>query len=142
MALDIAQALAWASQRKTAVLITLRKDGRAQSSDIVYAVHDGEIHISLTATRAKTANMRRDPRIVLHITDPGAWSYVSFDGVAELTDVTTAADDATSDALVDLYRLIAGEEHPDWDEYRAAMIDEQRQVLRLRPTNAVGQING
>lgn len=142
MALDIDHAVQWAAQRKTAVLITLRKDGRAQSSDIVYAVVDGEFHISLTATRAKTANMRRDPRVVLHLTDPAAWSYVSFDGVAELGAVTTAVDDAASNDLVDLFRRVAGEDHSDWAEYRQAMIDEQRQVLRVRPTSAVGQING
>lgn len=141
MAITVEQAIEWASTRKHAVLITLRKDGRAQSSDIAYTVIDGAIVISLTATRAKTANMRRDPRIVLHITDPASWSYVSFDAVAELGAVTTDPSDAASDDLVDYYRTVGGE-HPDWDEYRAAMVDEQRQLLTVRPTTAVGQING
>lgn len=142
MALDIDAALEWAAGRRNAVLITIRKDGRPQSSDIAYAVVDGALCVSLTATRAKTANMRRDPRVVFHITAPDSWSYVSFDGVAELGEVTTQPDDQASDDLVDLYRLVAGQEHPDWDEYRQTMIDEQRQVFRLRPTRAVGQING
>lgn len=142
MGLDIDRALEWASNRKHAVLITLRRDGRAQSSDVVYVVDDGAIVVSLTATRAKTANMRRDPRVVVHITDPSAWSYVSFDGEADLGAVTTEPGDAASDDLVAVYRAIAGEDHPDWDEYRQAMVDEQRQVFRLRPTSAVGQING
>jgi len=143
MSVTVEQATAWASQgdRKTAVLITLRKDGRAQSSDISYVVVDGVFTISLTGTRAKTANMRRDPRIVLHITDPGSWSYVSLDGQAEIGPVTTEANDAAADDLVEYYRLIAGE-HPDWDEYRAAMVAEQRLVLRFSPDSAVGQING
>ncbi len=132
----------WASQRKHAVLITLRKDGRAQSSDVSYAVVDDAVVISLTATRAKTANMRRDGRIVVHITDPGSWSYVSFDAVAELGEVTTDPTDAAAEDLVDYYRLVAGQDHPDWDEYRAAMISEQRQLLRVRPDAVVGQING
>lgn len=142
MALSLDTARTWAAGHKTGVLITLRKDGRPQSSDIVYAVVDDAFCISLTATRAKTANMRRDPRIVLHITAPDQWSYVSFDGTADLGPVTTEPGDAASDDLVALYRAIAGSDHPDWDEYRAAMVAEERQVLRLRPTTAVGQING
>lgn len=142
MSITVDQAMEWAALRKHAVLITLRKDGRAQSSDVSYAVQAGAIVVSLTATRAKTANMRRDPRIVCHITDPGSWSYVSFDGVAELGPVTADPTDPTADDLVQYYRHVAGQDHPDWDEYRQAMITEQRQLLRLRPTNAVGQING
>lgn len=142
MPLAIPDALDWAATHKHAVLVTLRKDGRPQSSDIVYAVIDGAIVVSLTATRAKTANMRRDPRVVFHITDPGSWSYVSFDGVAELGPVTADPNDAASDDLVAVYKVIAGEDHSNWDEYRAAMVSEQRQVFRLRPTSAVGQING
>ena len=142
MAITLDQAMEWATARKNAVLITLRKDGRAQSSDVSYAVIDDAVVISLTATRAKTANMRRDPRIIVHITDPGSWSYVSFDGVADLGDVTTEANDQAADDLVDYYERVAGQVHPNWDEYRAAMIDEQRQLLRFRPASAVGQING
>ncbi len=141
MTLTVEHAMAWASDRKHAVLITLRKDGRAQSSDISYAVDDGAFVISLTATRAKTANMRRDSRVLVHITEPGSWSYVSFDGVAELGDVTTEPDDAAADELVDYYRRVAGEDHPDWEEYRAAMVSEQRQLVRVRPASAVGQIH-
>lgn len=142
MAITLDQAVEWASARKHAVLITLRKDGRAQSSDVSYTVIDDAIVVSLTATRAKTANMRRDPRVVVHITDPGTWSYVSFDAVVELGEVTTAPDDAAADALVEYYELVAGEAHPDWDEYRAAMIGEQRQLAYMRPASVVGQING
>jgi len=142
MAITVDEAMEWAAGRRHAVLITLRKDGRAQSSDISYAVLDDAIWISLTATRAKTANMRRDPRVVLHITEPGSWSYVSLDAVADLGAVTTAPDDQAADDLVRYYRAVAGEDHPDWDEYRAAMISEQRQILRLQPASAVGQING
>jgi PPOX class probable F420-dependent enzyme len=142
MAITVEQAMEWAAARKHAVLITLRKDGRAQSSDVSYAVIDDAIVVSLTATRAKTANMRRDPRIVVHITDPGTWSYVSFDAAVELGPVTTDLTDDAANALADYYERVAGEAHPDWDEYRAAMISEQRQLAYVRPTSAVGQING
>lgn len=139
MNISVEEAVEWATEHRHAVLITLRKDGRAQSSDIAYAVIDDALVVSLTATRAKTANMRRDPRIVLHITDPSTWSYVSFDAVAELGAVVTSPDDAAADDLVDYYRMVVGE-HPDWDEYRAAMVEERRQLLTVRPTSAVGQI--
>ena len=142
MALSIDHALDWATGHKHGVLVTLRRDGRAQTSDIVYAVIDGAITVSLTATRAKTANMRRDPRVVLHVTSPDTWSYVSFDGVADLGEVTVAPDDDASDDLVATYQAVTGSDHPDWAEFRQAMIDEQRLVLRIRPTSAVGQING
>ena len=124
MTVTVEQAMEWASTRKHAVLITLRKDGRAQSSDVSYTVIDDAIVISLTATRAKTANMRRDGRIVVHITDPASWSYVSLDAVADLGPVTTDPTDAAGDDLVDYYRRVAGQDHPDWDEYRAAMVSE------------------
>ncbi len=137
--MDLQQAYEWAAQRKNGVLITLRADGRAQSSDIVYACVDGTFWISLTDDRAKTVNMRRDPRVVLHVTDPAAWSYVSFDATAELTPMTTQPGDATNDELVALYRTVQGE-HPDWDEYRQAMVDQRRLVAKVRPASAVGAL--
>ena len=141
-AMELDTALAWAADRRNAVLITIRSDGRPQSSDIAYAVEDGSFVISVTHDRAKTRNMERDARVVLHITDPGAWSYTSFDGTVELSPVTTAPDDATSDQLVGYFRAVSGSEHPDWDEYRQAMIDEGRLVVRFSPASVVGQING
>ena len=93
--MDLTTAIEWASDKKSGVLITLRKDGRAQSSDIVYAVKDGVFLISLTNTRAKTKNMQRDPRVVLHLTAPDSWTYLSFDGTVELSEVTTSPEDET-----------------------------------------------
>lgn len=140
--MELAQALTWASERKAAVLITLRKDGRAQSSDITYLVDDGSFIISLTDSRAKTKNMRRDDRVVLHITEPDAWSYVSFDGTVELSEVTTVTDDDVANQLVEYYERVTGGPHPDWNEYRQAMVDEGRLLATFNPTKAVGQIRG
>ena len=140
--MDMSKAIDWAGQQKHAVLITLRKDGRAQSSDIVYVVQDGSFVISLTDSRAKTKNMIRDPRVVLHITEPDSWSYVSFDGTVALSSVTTAVDDATNNDLVSYYEAVAGEPHPDWGEYRQAMVDEGRLLATMTPASVVGQING
>lgn len=140
--MELDTALTWAAGRKHAALITLRKDGRAQSSDIVYLLDDGVFVISLTESRAKTKNMRRDNRVVLHLSSPDQWSYLSFDGTAELSTATTSVDDATNDALVKYYEEISGGPHPDWDEYRTAMVDEGRLLARVTPTSVVGQING
>ena len=140
--MDLPKAVAWAADRRLGVLITIRTDGRPQSSDIVYGVDDGAFVISVTEGRAKTANLRRDRRAVLHISDEEAWSYVSLDGIVELMPVTTSPGDATSDALVHYYEQVAGNPHPDWDEYRQAMIDERRLIARFIPAGAAGQIHG
>lgn len=140
--MDITTALEWAEQRRIGTLITLRRDGRAQSSDITYLVQDGKIVISLTETRAKTKNIANDPRVLLHVSDPNTMSYVSIDGVAQLSPTTTELGDATSDALVEYYRTAAGNEHPDWDEYRQAMIDERRLLASISIASAVGWLNG
>ena len=141
-AMELEPALAWAAHRKHGVLITIRSDGRPQSSDVSYRLVDGRFQISVTDGRAKTANLRRDPRCVFHLTDIDSWSYLSFDGTAELTPPAADPDDATADALVEYYRAVAGEEHPDWDEYRAAMVAEGRLLVHLSPSSVVGQIHG
>lgn len=138
--MDLGAALAWAAERKHCVLITIRGNGRPQSSDVVYAVMGDEIRISVTGGRAKTRNLARDPRAVIHITDPGSWSYLSFEGDVRLTPITVAPDDATADDLVAVYRAVAGE-HDDWADFRRAMIDEGRQVVVFTPTKVTGQIH-
>jgi len=137
--LDVADALAWATGKTPAVLITIKRDGSPQSSDVAFAVIDGAFVVSLTDGRAKTANMRRDPRVVLHVTVPDAWSYVAFSGEADLSAVASSPDDAVCDRLVEYYETVAGGPHPDWAEYRQAMVDEGRMLMTLRPTRAVGQ---
>lgn len=138
--MDISTALSWAAERKHATLITIRSDGRPQSSDIVYVVDGGDVLISVTDDRAKTRNMRRDQRVVLHISEPASWSYLAFDGTVDLSATTTDTGDSTSDALVAYYEAIAGAPHPDWAEYRQAMVDEHRLIARFTPTGVVGQV--
>ncbi len=139
--MQISEALEWAAPRRTGVLITIRRDGRAQSSDVVYSVNDGDIRISITGDRAKTINMRRDPRAVFHVTDPAAWSYASFDASVKLSPECADPHDSTADELVEIYRDVTGEEHSDWREFRAAMVSERRLVARLTPGSVTGQIH-
>jgi PPOX class probable F420-dependent enzyme len=114
--------------------------GRPQLSNVGYTLGDDDvIRISVTESRAKTANARRDPRVSLHVTSDDFWSYVVVEGDAVLTPVAEAQDDATVDELVEYYRAIQGE-HPDWDEYRAAMVADRRLVMRVVPTRAYGSL--
>lgn len=124
--------LALLTGKRLGVLATIRSDGRPQLSNILYAVDDAgrDVRISVTEDRAKTRNLRRDPRASLHAQSDDGWSYVVAEGRASLTPPTTRPDDATADELVELYRDLSGE-HPDWDEYREAMVAEQRVVLHL-----------
>lgn len=140
--MDLDTALAWAGERHHGVLITIRRDGRPQSSDIVYSATDGIIRISVTDDRAKTRNLVRDPRAVVHLTSPDTWSYLSFDGTVELSPVATEPGDATCEELAQLLRDVQGSEHPDWDEFHRAMVDDQRRVVRFTPASVTGQING
>lgn len=113
------------------VLVTLKRDGRPQLSNIAYVFgDDGTIRISVTDGRAKTANIRRDPRVSLHVTSDDFWSYAVVEGTATLTQVAQAPDDATVEQLVDYYRAVSGE-HDDWDEYRQAMVDDRRLLIQV-----------
>lgn len=118
------------ADRNQGVLTTLKRDGRPQLSNVSYTYADGVVRISVTAGRAKTRNLLRDPRASFYVCAPDFRSYVVAEGTAELTPVAAAPDDATVDELVDVYRSIAGE-HPDWAEYRAAMVADQRLVVRI-----------
>ena len=136
--MEIAAALAYARAHDHGVLVTLKGDGRPQLSNIDHAVDDGGVvRVSITADRAKYRNLVRDPRVSLHVTAPDFWSYVVLEGDADLSPVAEAPDDATVEELIALDRAVQGE-HPDWDDYRAAMVRDRRVVLRLRPTHAYG----
>jgi PPOX class probable F420-dependent enzyme len=139
---DLADALPYLRARSHSVLVTLKADGRPQLSNVMYALGDDDVvRVSVTQSRAKTANARRDPRVSLHVTAADFWSYVVVEGDAELSPVAQAPDDATVDELVEVYRSISGE-HPDWDDYRVDMVRQQRLVLRLHPTHVYGALPG
>ncbi|MEW2501881.1 PPOX class F420-dependent oxidoreductase [Amycolatopsis sp. CA-161197] len=125
--------------RRNGVLATLKRDGRPQLSTVSHYFDAAErkILVSITETRAKTKNMRRDPRVSYHVGSENGWSYAVAEGKAVLTPVAAAKDDATVEALIELYRKIGGE-HPDWDEYRAAMVADQRLVLTINVDRVYG----
>jgi PPOX class probable F420-dependent enzyme len=119
------------------VLVTLKRDGRPQLSNINYGAADGVVRISITDDRAKARNLRRDPRASLHVASDDFWSYAVVEGDAELSPVASDPQDATVEELIDLFRAVQGE-HPDWDDYRAAMVKDRRLVVRLPITRVYG----
>jgi PPOX class probable F420-dependent enzyme len=125
------------AQHGNAVLATIRGNGRPQLSNVSYAWDGHQARVSLTTGRAKTANLRRDPRASLEVTTPDLWSYVVLECDAALSPVAAAPHDDTVEALVALYRAVAGE-HGDWDDFRRAMVADGRLLLTLTPTHSYG----
>lgn len=140
--METATAIEFVRAQRQGVLTTIRRDGRPQLSNIVYTVDEaGIIRISITADRAKAKNLIRDPRASLYVTSQDFWSYAVVEGSADLSPVAATPNDPTADELVAIYQAVSGE-HPNWDEYRAAMVADSRLVVRLTPTSAYGMLPG
>ncbi len=138
--MELADALEFARRNRHGVLVTLRRDGKPQLSNVMYHVDDeGVFRISITANRAKYHNLRRDPWAALHVTQQDFYAYTVLEGDVELTEPAADADDATVDELVWYYEQLIGQ-HDDWDAYRKAMVDEQRVIARFRPGRAYGMM--
>ena len=136
--MDLSDALAFARNRRQGTLVTIGSKGRPQISNILFVPGEGDtLRISITDDRVKARNLRRDPRASLYVQGENFWQWVVIDAEAELSPVAADPHDATVDALVDYYRLGQGE-HPDWEEYRAAMVSDRRLVITLHPERAYG----
>jgi PPOX class probable F420-dependent enzyme len=135
--MDLANALEFAASRRHAVLTTVRRDGRPQLSNVMYAAVDSELWISITDSRAKTKNLRRDPRAALYVAGDDFWNYVVLDGAVTLTGVAAEPGDEVVAELVEYYRRGAGE-HPDWDDFRATMVSEGRLLAKFHAMTAYG----
>ena len=122
------------------VLATIKADGRPQLSPVMpfYDPATGTILVSMTQGRAKTANLRRDPRATLEVTAPDGRSWVTAEGFATLTGPGTDPHGPEVEALVDYYRRAAGE-HPDWDEYRAVMVSDRRVLMVMTVEHVYGE---
>ena len=132
--LSRADAERFVAERHWGVLVTLRSsDGRPQLSNVGYASVDGVVRVSVTDDRAKTANLRNDPRVSLHVTSDDFWTYVVVEGTAELSPVAADPGDGTVTALLELYEAIRGEAHPDPAEFRDAMVSQGRLQVSFRP---------
>jgi PPOX class probable F420-dependent enzyme len=140
--------LALAAARHLGALAALKRDGRPQLSMVNYHLSpsgdSGDsgplVRVSVVDARAKVANLLRDPRASLLVTSPDGWSYAVLEGTADFSPVARVEDDDTVTELVELYRAIRGEDHPDWDDYRRAMVADHRRILRIRVTRVYGLI--
>jgi PPOX class probable F420-dependent enzyme len=128
-AVSLSELLDFVRPRHRMVLTTFRADGSLQSSPVTGGVDEqGRLVIASYPQRAKSVNLRRTPKAsVVVLSDEFNDAYVQIDGGAEVIDVPDAVE-----PLVDYYRAIAGE-HPDWDEYRNAMLDQRKCLIRVTP---------
>ncbi len=139
MSITVSAGLAFAAAHRNGVLVTARANGRPQLSNIIYAVRGDEVLISVTSGRAKYHNLLRNPAASLYVTQEDFWAYVVLDGEAVVSPPAADPHDATAEELIALYRDLAGE-HPDWDDYRRAMVAEGRAVVHLTVASAYGML--
>jgi PPOX class probable F420-dependent enzyme len=136
--MDIESALEFVSTQHHAVLATLKGDGTPQLSPVTIGVDDaGHVVISTRQAAYKVRNIRRDPRAWLcGFPDTFSGRWVQIEGTTDIVELPEAMD-----GLVDYYRRISGE-HPDWDDYRAAMETQQRVLLRITITKVGPTVSG
>jgi PPOX class probable F420-dependent enzyme len=127
------------AESRLGVLATIKSDGRPQLSPVMpyYDREAGVLYVSMTEGRAKTTNLRRDPRAALEVTRSDGWGWATAEGDVTLTGPGTDPQGPEVEALVEYYRKAAGE-HPDWDEFRAAMVSERRVLMRMTVTKVYG----
>lgn len=119
-------------------MVTFHADGRPQTSPVLCAVDDaGRVIVSTRETAAKTRNLLRDPRVTFCVfTDAFFGEWIQVEGEAEVVHLPEAME-----SLIDYYRKVSGE-HPDWDDYRAAMERDRRVIVRLTVARAGPDIHG
>ena len=135
--------LAVIADHSLGVLATIKADGRPQLSHVTYHFDPRSlaVEVSITESRAKTRNLRRDPRASLLVSSDDGWAYAVAEGEAVLSAPASTPDDETVESLITLYRNVTGE-HPDWDDYRRAMVADRRVLLRLPIKHVYGMPPG
>ncbi|MBB2913384.1 PPOX class probable F420-dependent enzyme [Streptosporangium becharense] len=136
--MDLDQARAFLRDNHRAVMLTRHADGRPQLSPVTVGVDaSGKAVVSTRETAVKVRNLRRDPKVTLCVTTDAFFGpWVQIEGVAEVVSLPEAME-----PLVDYYRDISGE-HPDWDDYRAAMERDRRVIVRIEITRAGPDVHG
>lgn len=135
--MDIAEAIAFTESNHRAVLSTRRRDGRPQLTPVTVAPGGPGVIISTRETAMKTKNVARDPAVSLCVfTDAFFGRHVQLDGTASILRLPDAME-----PLVEYYRSVSGE-HPDWDDYRAAMVRDRRVLLQITVTDAGPDVSG
>jgi PPOX class probable F420-dependent enzyme len=129
-----------AAERNIGALATIKLDGRPHLSTINFTLNPATAiaRISVINDRVIVNNMRRDPRVSIFVARPDGWTYTVLEGTVEMSPVALAPDDDTVEELVEIFRAIRGEDHPNWDHFRVATVAERRLVVRLRVETAYG----
>jgi len=127
------------AESRLGVLATIKSDGRPQLSPVMpfYDREADTLAVSMTEGRAKTANLRRDPRAALEVTSADGWSWATAEGTATLTGPGDDPYSPEVEALVAYYRAAAGE-HPDWEDYRATMVADRRVLMVMTVEHVYG----
>ena len=128
------------AEMRLGVLATIKTDGVPQLSPVMpfYDRDGGVLHVSMTEGRAKTANLRRDPRAALEVTRSDGWAWATAEGPVTLVGPGSDPRGPEVEALVTYFRKATGGEHPDWDEYRAAMVTERRVLMTMTVERVYG----
>jgi PPOX class probable F420-dependent enzyme len=128
------------AQARIGVLATIKANGLPQLSPVTpsYDQQADIVYVSMTDGRAKTANLRRDPRAAIEVTSADGWAWATAEGTVTLTGPGTDPHGPEVEALVDYYRAAAGE-HPDWDEYRSVMVSDRRVLMTLAVERVYGE---
>jgi PPOX class probable F420-dependent enzyme len=128
------------AEARLGVLATIKSNGLPQLSPVTpyYDRDAGVIYVSMTEGRAKTANLRRDPRAAFEVTSSDGWAWATAEGAVTLTGPGTDPHGPEVEALVDYYRSAAGK-HPDWDEYRAVMVSDRRVLMAMTVERVYGE---
>ena len=132
--------LALTSVRNIGALATIKNDGRPQLSTVNFTLDQATTtaRISVRDGLATVQNLRRDPRASIFVGSPDGCTYAVLEGTVELSPVALVSDDETVEELVEVFRAIRGEDHPDCADYRAAMVADRRLVARLRVDGVYG----
>ena len=126
------------SENHRAVLTTFRRNGAAQMSIVTTGAYSDGAAFTTTEDRAKLSNLKRDPRCSLLVSHESWWGYVVLEGRARVMSADNTDAEELRQALRDVYRAAAGEEHPDWDEYDRAMVDDRRAAVVVVPEHVYG----
>ncbi|NED94741.1 PPOX class F420-dependent oxidoreductase [Phytoactinopolyspora alkaliphila] len=128
------------AESRLGVLATIKSDGRPQLSPVTpyYDREADVIYVSIVEGRAKTVNLRRDPRASLEVTSPEGWAWATAEGTVTLTGPGTDPRGPEVEALVEYYRRAAGE-HPDWEEYRSVMVSDRRVLMTMTVHHVYGE---
>jgi len=139
MTLD-ANLVALTSARNIGAPATIKADGRPQLSTVNFTLDPTTTmaRISVMDGRSIVDNLRGDPRASIFVGSPDGWTYAVLEGTVELSPVALVSDDETVEELIEVFRAIRGEDHPDWDDYRASMVADHRLVARLRVEQVYG----